>query len=303
MPTPDERHHNPPVDLLWILAHPDDETYGSAGTMAWARDSGLRTAYICATRGEVGEIRVPELATRDTLAAVREQELREAMSHVGLRELRLLGFRDSGMEDTSDNDHPLALINQPEDAVLAHLVGHIRDLRPDTVITFGPEGVYGHPDHIRIGALAVRAIELAADASWMPALHTPWRVNALYFHAAPRERMLALADDPDQPLGAISETARNNLGTPSDRITHWLDVSPWLAAKLRALAAHRTQVLPSAEEPDAELEAAATRGLNREQYARQPLPWDTDMAKPNPLDRARSEIGSASPPVEIGAQP
>ena len=178
MTTPDERVGNPPVDILWILAHPDDESFGSAGLMAWARDRGLRTAYVCATRGEAGGIRDSKLATRDSLGAVREQELRAAMSHVGLGELRLLGFRDSGMENTPENDHPMALINQSPESLLAHLVGHIRDLRPTTVITFGPEGIYGHPDHVLTGKLATRAIELANDPTWLPALHSPWQASA-----------------------------------------------------------------------------------------------------------------------------
>lgn len=296
MPTPDERLHNPPVDLLWILAPPDNETYGAAGTMAWARDAGLRTAYICATRGEGGQIRVPGLATTQTLGTVREQDLCEVMSHVGLRELRMLSFRDSGMENSPDNEHPVALINR-QDAVLTHLVRHIRELRPNIVTTFGPEGIYGHPDHVLIGKLAVWSVELTADPAWMAQLHTPWRVNALFFDAAPRERLLALVDDPSQPLGKISDQARNNLGTPSELISHWLDVTSWLSHKLRALNAHRTQVLPG--EDGEELEAAMAQGLNREQYTRQPLPWDPDMSTPDPLTRARTEIGSAGPPAGL----
>ncbi|HEV2127634.1 MAG TPA: PIG-L family deacetylase [Thermomicrobiales bacterium] len=294
MPIPDERLGNPPVDLLWILAHPDDESFGSAGTMAWANGAGLRTAYVCATRGDVGEIRDSHLATRDTLAAVREQELREAMSHLGLGELRILGFRDSGMENTSENEHPLALINQPIEALLTHLVGHIRDLRPDTIITFGPEGIYGHPDHVLMGKLTTRAVELAADPSWLPALHEPWCANALYFASVPRELILAIACDPAQPLGEISEKASNNLGSPASTITHWLDVSRWLGAKRQAIIAHRTQIDPDEiMNPESQL----AQWLHREQYTRRPLPWDPGMANEDPLTRARDEFGSISPPA------
>jgi LmbE family N-acetylglucosaminyl deacetylase len=293
MTTPDEQLGHPPVDILWILAHPDDESFGSAGTMAWAAEQGLRTAYVCATRGEVGQIRDSSLATPDTLGAVREQELRAAMSLVGLSELRMLGFRDSGMEHTDDNSHPQALIQQPPEAILTHLVGHIRDLRPRTVITFGPEGVYGHPDHIMIGKIAARAVELSADEHWLPAIHTPWRVTSLYFAAVPRERMEAIANGPENPLGELSETARQNLGMPSKEITHWLDVNPWTKLKRQVLASHRTQVdgdhLLSDDIPEAEL----SRYLF-EQYARQSLPWDSDASTPDVMDRARDEFGSAS---------
>jgi LmbE family N-acetylglucosaminyl deacetylase len=297
MTTPDGRHGHARVDLLWVLAHPDDESFGSAGTMAWARDAGLRTAYICATRGEAGGIREPELATRDTLGAIREHELRAAMARLSLSDLRLLGFRDSGMENTPDNDHPLALINQPSEVLLAHLVGHLRDMRPDTVITFGPDGVYGHPDHVCIGSITTQAVVLAADPSWHPNLYEPWRTNALYFASVPRERMLAFANQPDNPLGELSNHALRNLGSPSATITHWLNVERWVETKRLVLAEHRTQVDPSQMLDDGG-ESAIARSLHLEQYTRQPVPWDTGMTSHDPLTRARSEFGSATPPAE-----
>ncbi len=296
MTTADERLGNPPVDILWILAHPDDESFGSAGTMAWANERDLRTAYVCATRGEAGQIRESHLATPDTLGAVREQELRTATSLVGLSEPRLLGFRDSGMEDTDDNHDPRALTNQRPEELLTHLVGHIRDLRPATVVTFGPEGVYGHPDHIMIGKLAARAVELAADESWLPDLQDSWQVSALYFAAAPRERLRALAELPDNPFGEISEHSLSNLGTPSSEITHWLDVSPWMALKRQVLAAHRTQV-DANDMLNPESSAMEQLMFSFEQYQRRPLPWDSDMKAEDALDRARAEIGATEIPT------
>lgn len=295
MKTADERLGRPPVDLLWILAHPDDETFGSAGTMAWAAERGLRTAYVCATRGEAGTIRDSEVATQETLGAVREQELRTAMSLVGMGELRMLGFRDSGMENTPDNDDPRALIQQPEEAILAHFVGHIRDLRPDTVLTFGPDGIYGHPDHIFVGRLASRAVELAADPAYLPRLHAPWRVTALYHGATPRRIMLAMADAPDQPLGEISEQSRQNLGTPEERITHWLDITPWLPIKRQAIAAHRTQTAGREDNESPEETAALESNQGLEYYVRRPLPWDPDMTADDTLTRAQAELGVSRP--------
>jgi LmbE family N-acetylglucosaminyl deacetylase len=292
MTTADERLGHPPVDILWILAHPDDETFGSAGTMAWATERGLRTAYVCATRGEAGEIRDPDVATQEILGAVREQELRDAMAIVGLDELRMLGFRDSGMENTPDNDDSRALIQQPEDALVAHIAGHIRDLRPATVVTFGPEGIYGHPDHILIGRLADRAVERAADPDYLPKLQQPWRVAALYHAAVPREMMQAMADAPEQPLGAISERSRQNLGTPDDQITHRLDITPWLPLKRRAIAAHRSQTAGREGGDSPEEQAAVEAGAGLEYVVRQPLPWDADMSAADPLSRARDEIGA-----------
>lgn len=292
MTTADERFGHPPVDILWILAHPDDEAFNGAGTMAWATDRGYRTALVCATRGEVGEIRDPALATPATLGAVREQELRDAMSRVGLAELRILGYRDSGMENTADNDNPRALIQQPPEAILTHLVGHIRDLRPRTVVTFGPEGIYGHPDHVLTGKLAARAVELADDPAWLPLMYEPWRVASLYFASAPRELMQELDAHPDKPLGDISEASRRNLGTPTRDITHWLDITPWLDVKRDALAAHRTQLDPDTMPTPAD---DSPFGLAWEQYTRHPLPWDPGMTADDILNRARAEIGRPAP--------
>jgi N-acetyl-1-D-myo-inositol-2-amino-2-deoxy-alpha-D-glucopyranoside deacetylase len=213
------------------------------------------------------------------------------MAIVGLDELRMLGFRDSGMENTPDNDDPRALIRQPEETLVAHLVGHIRDLRPTTVITFGPEGIYGHPDHILTGRVTDRAVEMAAAPGYLPHLHQPWQVAALYHHAAPRGRMLAMADHPSQPLGAISEASRQNLGTPEAEITHRLDIGPWMALKRQAVAAHRSQTA-GREDPNSPEEAALDDAFASESYVRQPLPWDSDMSADDPLTRARAEIGA-----------
>ncbi len=293
MTNADVRPDRPTFDILWILAHPDDETFGAAGTMAWAKDRGLRIAYVCTTRGEAGQIRDPEVGTTGVLGAIREQELRAAMAIIGLDELRLLGYRDSGMENTPDNEDPRALLQQPEETLVAHLVAHIRDLRPTTVITFGPEGIYGHPDHILTGRLTDRAVELAADPDYLPRLLQPWPAVALYHHAAPRERMLGMLDDPSQPLGEISETSRNNLGTPMADITHRFDISAWLRLKRRAVAAHRSQTA-GREIDESPEEAAIEDAFTAEYYIRQPLPWDPDMMADDPLTRARAELGQES---------
>src|SRR5699024_5636219 len=122
------------IDLLWVLAHPDDESFGNAGTMLLAHDAGMTTGLVCATRGEAGEIRDPALATRASLPAVREQELRRAMRLAHLDTLRMLGFSDSGMAGTPANDNPRALVQIPFDELVAHVAGQIRELRPRAVI-------------------------------------------------------------------------------------------------------------------------------------------------------------------------
>ncbi len=178
------------VDMPLILAHPDDEAFGNSGVMTWARSQGLRCSLVCATRGEAGEISDPSLADREFLCTVREMELRSAMQHVGLAALRILPFRDSGMAGTQENQDPRSLAMASDASVLAHLVAHIRALRPTMVVTFGPDGVYGHPDHVKIGRLTTEAVATSAGEGFA-GLGQPWRVTSLYYTAAPREAIVA----------------------------------------------------------------------------------------------------------------
>lgn len=266
----------PQIDILWVLAHPDDESFGNAGTMLVAHDAGISTALICATRGEVGEIRDPRLATRETLPAVREQELRRAMRLAHLTELRLLGYRDSGMAGTPENDDPRALINVPAIEVVAHVAGQIRELRPQVVITFGPDGIYGHPDHIAIGAITDQAVLEAANDD-QPGLGEPWRINALYHVAASRERIQASASNPESPFSSMPEDELNKMGTPEDQITHWIDVSNKVRQKHTIIMQHLTQISRDNPIVDAKNETV-TAMMSVETYARQELPWEGDEA-------------------------
>lgn len=266
------------IDLLWVLAHPDDESFGNAGTMLLACDAGMTTGLVCATRGEVGEIRDTALATRTTLGAVREQELRNAMRLARLDELRLLGYRDSGMVGTEENADPRSLVSAPFEETVAHVVAQIRELRPRTVMTFGPDGGYGHPDHIRIGA-ATDAAVIAAAGDDQPGLGRPWQIDALYHVAIPRERIIESANNPESPFMGMSEEELASYGTPAEEITHWIDCSGKLAEKHTILMQHLTQI--SRDNPMTDPDSIAARAfLGRETYARQPLPWNSSVKDP-----------------------
>lgn len=229
------------LDLLWILAHPDDEAFGNSGVMTWAQTQGLRCGLVCATRGEAGEISDPALADRESLGAVREVELRTAMSLVGLAALRILPFRDSGMAGMPENADPRSLQKASEASVLAHLTAHIRQLRPSMVMTFGPDGVYGHPDHVKIGRLAADAV-LAADRHGTPGLGQPWRVTSMYTTAAPREALIAASRQAGRLFSSLPAEALESLGVPSNEITHWFDMSAFLdRRRSRSLAATQSK--------------------------------------------------------------
>ena len=154
--------------LLVVLAHPDDETFGCGGVLARYAAEGVRVSLICATRGEAGEIRDPSLATRGNLAQVRERELRAACEVLGVEDLYVFGYRDSGMKGAPDNQHPEALCQARPSEVAGKIVEIIRSLGPQVVVTFDPTGGYGHPDHIAIHNAAVEAFGAAGDASRFP---------------------------------------------------------------------------------------------------------------------------------------
>ena len=117
-----------PRILLAVFAHPDDEAFGTGGTLARYAGEGVRVALVCATRGEVGGIADPSLATRETLGQVRETELRCAAQALGISDVIFLGYRDSGMAGTPENEDPRAFVNIAAEEVVAQLMGIIRRL-------------------------------------------------------------------------------------------------------------------------------------------------------------------------------
>ncbi len=282
--------------LLWSLAHPDDESFSSGGTIARAVALGAHVTIISATRGERGESAIAAIDSPETLAAVREQELRSAMAILGVSDVRLLGYWDSGMDGTPTNADPRAFVQAPRDEVVTRLVVQIRGLQPAIVVTFGEDGGYGHPDHIAIHHATVEAVRLAAGPDYRPELGAPWRITALYFTAAPREVLLEFAARNEGPFRHLSAEARQKIGTPDEEITTRVYVAPLLRQKAAAILAHRSQVGdPSKFDADESGETKHWRMLQHEHYVRALLPWEREtgqLADPlhalNPPDAAAS---------------
>ena len=266
--------------LLAIFPHPDDETITAGGLLVAAIERGVPVTLICATRGEAGESSIPGLAGTEALGEARERELREAMRLLGVSDVRFLGYRDSGMEGSENALHPNAFVQASVVEAAAELVPAIRELRPAAIVTFGPEGVYGHPDHIHLHHVVRHAVVIAADPAFRTgSWHEPWQTPSLYFGTTPREDMLALLDRPNGPLSKLSETARANLGTPRAEITDILDTRRWKEQKLAALHAHRTQTGEGGPLSGITQEVLEQR-LSREFFVRASLPWSdgTDAA-------------------------
>jgi LmbE family N-acetylglucosaminyl deacetylase len=207
----------------------------------------VEVALVCATRGEVGEIADPSFASPETLGQVRERELECAAETMGVTRLVFLGYRDSGMVGTPENEDCRNLINAPEGEVVVRLVALVRQIRPHVVVTFEPNGGYGHPDHVVIHRHTVRAFHLAADPSVYPELGPAWQADRLFYTAIPnsffremRDGMARLGMDTadfDQRLARMP-------GWPDEAINAVLDVSDTVDAKWDALQCHRTQFGP-----------------------------------------------------------
>ncbi len=233
--------------LLAVYAHPDDEAFGTGGSLARYTAEGVRVVLVCATRGEVGEISDPSFATPETLGQVRESELRCAAETMGVSEVVFLDYRDSGMAGTPENEDPRAFINAPADEVIAKLVTIIRRVQPDIVVTFEPNGGYGHPDHIVIHKHTVAAFHAAADSTSHPELGAAWHSQRLFYSAIPRSffremvtRLKVLGED----VSDFERFEEDGRGWPDEMVNVTVDVANTVAAKWEALECHRTQFGP-----------------------------------------------------------
>lgn len=171
--------------LLVILAHPDDESFGTGGTLAYYSRRGVDVHLVCATRGEAGEMSNEFMQGFESVADRRVSELHCAAGVLGLSGVHFLDYRDSGMLGSKDNQYPEALINAPVEEVAEKIAHQIRVLKPQVIITFDPIGGYKHPDHIAIHHAAVRAFYLASNPDFQDG-QPPCKPQKLYFHLFPK---------------------------------------------------------------------------------------------------------------------
>jgi LmbE family N-acetylglucosaminyl deacetylase len=228
--------------ILGCYAHPDDEQ-GMTGTMLHYGARGVRTGLACATRGEMGEVSDPALATSETIGSVREAELRRACEIGGIQQLWFLDYHDSGMAGTDGNRDPRAFINADEREAVGKLVAIIREFKPTIMTTFEPSGGYGHPDHLAIHRWATLAYHAAGDAAQYPDLGAAWQPARLYYSAIPRSalrRMLDMAgrDNPNSPFRGLDV---EKFGVADEDLTHVLDVSEFVEKKIESVLSHATQ--------------------------------------------------------------
>jgi len=223
--------------LFLVYAHPDDEI-GNSGAMMKAKAHGHRVVLVTATRGEVGEIyNMDEVAARPRLGEIRSEELKAAGDVIGVDRQEFLGYRDSGMVDTADNKDPRSFHQARLEEAAGRLAVILREERPEVVVTFPDDGVYGHPDHIKAHLVTTAALDILEREG------TP--VKKLYYTAIPRSMMEAFVEQfPDQ---AREQAGRNMrvAGTPDELITTRLDVRDYLGRKRETSRAHVSQNDPN----------------------------------------------------------
>jgi LmbE family N-acetylglucosaminyl deacetylase len=225
--------------LLAVLAHPDDESLGLGGTLAKYASEDVEVFVVTATLGERGRFQgirpgEPNHPGAEALAAIRERELREAAAILGVQEVSVLGYGDQHL-DRAD----------PHQAI-RRIAGELRRIRPDVVISFGPDGAYGHPDHIAISQLTTAAIVAAADATFATdddrTAAPAHRVAKLYYLAWSE----AMWQSYESAVGVLTSTVdgvqRHATRWPEWAITTVIDTAPHWPTVWRSIRCHKSQV-------------------------------------------------------------
>lgn len=232
--------------LLLVHAHPDDETINNGATMAKYVAEGAQVTLVTCTRGEEGEVLVPELAhlaanQSDQLGPHREIELANAMKALGVTDFRFLGapskkWRDSGMMGTEPNNRSDVFWNADLDEAAAQLVSVILETKPHVMVTYDEIGGYGHPDHIQAHRVAMRAAELASDK---------WEIEKIYWNITPRSVIA-------EGMAKMKEIGSDFFGTENiddlpfvksdELVTAMVDGTSQIEKKLAAMRAHPTQI-------------------------------------------------------------
>ena len=219
-----------PLRLMAVFAHPDDESLATGSLLARYAAEGVETYLLTATRGERGWSGPPEdNPGLEALGRMREGELLAATRLLGLHEVNLLNYLDGDLDQVD----PLEAAGQ--------IVAHLRRVQPHVVVTFGPDGAYGHPDHIAISQLSTAAIVCAADPAYRPDLGPAHRVAKLYYLANSQE-FLDLYASCAGPMGmSVDGVPRMGEGWPDWMITTRVDADAYWETAWQAFLCHETQ--------------------------------------------------------------
>jgi LmbE family N-acetylglucosaminyl deacetylase len=233
--------------MLAIFAHPDDESFGPGGTLALYARHGVEVHLICATRGEVGSAPPEMLKHHPDVASMREAELRCAAGYLGLAGVHFMGYRDSGMPGSADNQHLQALASTPTEEVAERLTWYIRNLRPQVIITFDPIGGYRHPDHIAVHRATVRAFDQAGDPETLPTAGRPYCPQKLYYATFPKRalrwfvRLMPLVGRDPHRFGQNGDIDLVDIASQDFPVHALVDIRQVARVKDQASACHASQ--------------------------------------------------------------
>jgi LmbE family N-acetylglucosaminyl deacetylase len=221
-----------PRTLVTFHAHPDDEAIATGGTMAKAAAAGHRVVLVVATRGEEGEVEEGFLPPGEALWERRVTETQAAAKILGVARVEFLGYVDSGMMGTPTNDVPECFWRADVEEAAQRLAAILREENADVLTAYDENGVYGHPDHIQVHRVGMRAGELA---------NTP-KVYMNTVNKDEMKRQMKEAKELDLPIPGDIPPEDFELGVPEARITAAVDVSEQLEVKRAAMAAHASQI-------------------------------------------------------------
>lgn len=218
--------------LLCVFAHPDDESLGTGGMLAKYAAEGVEVTLVTATRGEYGWNGVPEIDPGPRgMGQIREGELRAAAATLGLHEVAFLDYID-GQLDQAD----------PGEAS-ARITAHVRRVRPHVVVTFPPDGIYGHPDHVAISQFTSAALVCAADVNCdAPGGLPPYRVPKFYYTVDSQWLVDTVAATMGRISMIIDGVERQHTGWPDWAITTRIDATAHWRTAWKAISCHQTQV-------------------------------------------------------------
>jgi LmbE family N-acetylglucosaminyl deacetylase len=220
------------LKLLAVFAHPDDESMGMGGTLAKYAAEGVETYYVCASRGERGWFGSEETNPGfERLGQIRTQELTNAIKEIGMQGLYFLDYIDGDVDQA------------PHAEIINKIVTHIRRIQPQVVVTFPPDGNYGHPDHIAIGQFTNAAIVCAADASYRDSENlSAHRVSKLYYMVDGEDFINLVAPFMGDMTFPVDDQIRGEVAWKNWMITTRIEMAGYCHAAWHAIQCHQSQL-------------------------------------------------------------
>jgi LmbE family N-acetylglucosaminyl deacetylase len=220
--------------LLVVFAHPDDESMGMGGTLAKYAAQGVETYCVCASRGERGWFGPQEQNPGlEVLGKIREKELTAAARELGMKGFYFLDYIDGEVDQANHEE------------IIGEITTHIRRIRPQVVVTFPPDGNYGHPDHIAIGQFTSAAVVCAADASYQDLENFPsYRISKLYYMVDSENFINLVAPFMGNMTFRVDDQIRGEVPWKEWMVTTRIEMADYCHTAWRAIRCHESQ-LPS----------------------------------------------------------